>query len=100
MMTCLIHGELQPKKGIQTYWAKGEVCPKCFPDYNGVSKEDIIEMQKIDADCNDCKHFKRGEFVRLVALKAFDGHCMKFNKPTRAYPVQYTGHECFEHRAM
>lgn len=63
-----------------------------------MSKEDIIEQQKIDADCNDCKHFKRGQFHKSPGLDWFDGHCLKFDKPTKAYPMQFTGHFCFEHR--
>ncbi len=60
--------------------------------------EDILAMQTIDADCNDCGYFKRGEMIKGPGLTSFRGHCLKFDKPTRAYPMQYTGHECFEHR--
>ena len=78
-----------------------------------LTPEDIIEMQTIDADCNDCKHFKRGIAVNKtqgickvdgvfpmiqMGYTIFEGHCMKFDKPTRAYPTQFSGHECFEHR--
>jgi len=60
--------------------------------------EAIIEMQTIDADCNDCRHFKRGQMVRRLGHVEFQGHCLKFDVPTTAYPMQFTGHECFEHR--
>lgn len=63
-----------------------------------LSTEDIIEMQKIDSDCNDCKHFKRGEMIKVPGLTYFKGHCLLHDKPTKAYPVQYSGHECFQHR--
>ncbi len=66
-------------------------CPEMSP-------QDIIEMQKIDADCNDCKYFKRGEFHKGIGLDWFDGYCLKFNRPTKAYPTQFSGWECFEHR--
>lgn len=76
-----------------------------------LTRDDVMEMQMIDADCNDCRHFKRGATVRdmpsiypelqpriLMGFTFFEGHCQKFNRPTRACPMQYTGHECFEHR--
>lgn len=82
---------------IKFYWGNGK-------DYNGkpydakLTPEDIIEMQKIDADCNDCKFFKRGIMIKVPGMKHFEGECLKFDKPTKAFPLQYTGHKCFEHR--
>lgn len=63
-----------------------------------LTKDDLTEMQKIDADCNDCRHFARGVIVKVPGLTLFEGRCLKFDRPTRAYPMQHTGRECFEHR--
>lgn len=81
---------------------------------NHLTPQDVIDMQTIDADCNDCIHFKRGQMVwRMIIQKdkqgvekevraAFghycQGHCLKFDMPTEAYAGQFTGHECFQHR--
>ena len=51
--------------------------------------------QTIDRDCNDCVFFKRG---KLIAKGVFEGHCLKFDRPTKAFPGQATGHPCFVHR--
>lgn len=85
----------------------------CHPECK-VSGEraEAIECQTIDADCNDCAHFKRGEVVkrwlscmenqvasvRLVNMGFIAGHCLKFDKPTEAEPNKWTGLQCFEHR--
>lgn len=75
-------------------------------------KQEVIECQTIDADCNDCIHFKRGEVVKrllscmenkkpsmkLVNMGVINGHCLKFDRPTQAFPNKWTGRECFEHR--
>ena len=73
-----------------------------------LTPEDVIEMQCIDADCNDCKHFQRGQMVdrvdglyqsnMLLGFKLFNGTCGKDGSATRAYPGQYTGKQCFDHR--
>jgi len=63
-----------------------------------LTPEDILEMQTIDADCNDCRHFKRGQMRNGLGIACFEGHCLKFDKPTLAWPMQYSGHDCFEHR--
>lgn len=81
---------------MKGYWSGVELGPGVVQ-----TKEDIIELQKIDADCNDCRHFKRGEMGRSPAKTGtvfFRGHCLKFDKPTIAWPMQYSGHPCFEHR--
>jgi len=87
---------------LPCYWGDGKLrdaTGKVSGKYDAkLSPQDIIEMQIIDADCNDCRHFKRGAMVKVPGLKFFEGHCIKLDKPTRAYPMQYTGHECFEHR--
>lgn len=75
-------------------------------------REEAIECQSIDADCNDCKHFKRGALEqrmlgcveggrasrRLVNMGWFSGHCLKFDRPTTGSPNKWTGMGCFEHR--
>jgi hypothetical protein len=75
-------------------------------------KQEAYDCQVIDADCNDCKHFKRGEVIkrllscmedgkpgtRLVNMGIINGHCLKFDRPTQAQPNKWTGLGCFEHR--
>lgn len=63
-----------------------------------LTPEDVYEAQKIDADCNDCAFFKRGTMQKIGGLTKFVGICQRFNKPTTAWPMQYSGHECFLHR--
>ncbi len=74
-----------------------------------LSDQDIQEMQTIDADCNDCKYFQRGQLIKEIdgltgkiplgkSGQYFLGHCRKFDKATTAFPVHFTGHSCFEHR--
>lgn len=58
-------------------------------------KQEAFDCQTIDADCNDCRHFRRGQ---LVGKEVWDGLCQKYDCETRAYPKKWTGHECFEHR--
>lgn len=75
-------------------------------------KQEAYECQLIDADCNDCRHFQRGQVekrwlscmendkpsMRLVNMGFIHGVCLKFNRPTIAQPNKWTGMECFEHR--
>ena len=75
-------------------------------------KQEAFDCQMVDADCNDCRHFKRGEVVkewlscmengkagmRLVNMGTITGHCLRFDRPTSAHPKTWTGRECFEHR--
>lgn len=75
-------------------------------------RQEATDCQTIDADCNDCRHFQRGEVVKrwlsamidkkagllLVNMGIVKGHCLKFNHPTEAYPHASTGRDCFEHR--
>lgn len=79
-------------------------------------RQEAIDCQVIDSDCNDCKHFKRGNLLpRVISdLKrtdgtwttvehqpnVFDGICLKFNQPTTAQPNKWTGMNCFEHRRL
>lgn len=62
-------------------------------------KQEAIDCQVLDADCNDCVHFQRGKIIGGIP-KAFSGHCLKFDRPTTAYPHFWTGRECFEHRRL
>lgn len=57
--------------------------------------EERLSCQIIDADCNDCFFFQRGA---VISKGVSEGHCLKFDKPTLAYPVFASGHSCFEHR--
>lgn len=75
-----------------------------------MNKESIIELQKIDCNCNDCKFMVR-DFEKY---KSFDhlysgsspshrinyGNCTKFNKPVSFIPAvcQIETQVCFEHR--
>lgn len=76
-------------------------------------KQEAFDCQVIDADCNDCKHYKRGHLVYPIVSRlgtrdgvvevshqpnAFTGTCLKFNKPTLAQPNKWSGFACFEHR--
>lgn len=58
-------------------------------------KHEAFECQRIDADCNDCKHFARGQ---IIGTNAIAGQCLKFNKATVAWPNKWRGLDCFEHR--
>lgn len=89
-----------------------------FPCHKSCKHEgeraEVLECQKIDADCNDCRHFQRGsllpktesrwinehgkEAVVTYQPEVFSGTCLKFQKPTIAQPKKWSGHECFEHR--
>jgi hypothetical protein len=77
-------------------------------------KHEAYECQLIDADCNDCRHFQRGQVekrwlscienerpsLRLVNMGYIHGHCLKFSRPTIAQPNKWTGMNCFEHRRV
>lgn len=78
------------------------------------AKQEALDCQVIDADCNDCKHFQRGHLVkrelsdmidgkpgkRLVSMDIWTGHCRRFDQPAFAYPMMCTGRPCFEHRRL
>ena len=63
-----------------------------------LTPDDLRDMQTIDADCNDCRHFKRGAMTKVGGLTSFAGHCLKLDKHTTAWPMQFSGHKCFSHR--
>lgn len=80
-----------------------------------MDKDSVFELQKIDCNCNDCKHMKR-DFEKY---KSYDklyknangqvekpsyrlqyGDCLKLNKPVSFIPCvcQLDTQKCFEHR--
>lgn len=78
-----------------------------------MNKESIIALQKIDCNCNDCKHMVRD----LERFHSYDhlhdgqlraghriqyGKCVKFNKPVSFIPAtcQIETQNCFEHRRL
>jgi len=78
-----------------------------------MGKESIIELQKIDCNCNDCKFMIR-DFAKM---KSFDslhkgqekashrinyGNCEKFNKEVSFIPniCQIETQNCFQHRRI
>ncbi|MDO8610706.1 MAG: hypothetical protein Q7R95_09240, partial [bacterium] len=78
-------------------------------------KQEAIDCQTIDADCNDCYFYQRGKLadevvswikkpdgskVKIIHQPNFfvNGWCLKFDKSTIASPNKWTGHECFKHR--
>ncbi len=81
-----------------------------------VSKESILELQKIDANCNDCKYMERD----VEKYKSFDhlytengkvtnpsyrvlyGNCRKKNTSVSfiANICQMDTQKCFEHRKI
>lgn len=69
-----------------------------------MNKESIIELQKIDCNCNDCKHMIRD--LKRPPKKGSPcpinyGHCYLFDKPVSFIPAtcQIETQDCFEHRA-
>lgn len=89
-----IIGETPVKRN--TYWASLPILlhARCLPDFN----EGVVECQRIDADCNDCAHFRRGRMLAKGSGSCFEGHCVKFDKLVLAYPNFCSGHPCFVHR--
>lgn len=81
-------------KIAHSYWnAVQFICHEgCFKE--GKSSE-AYECQQLDADCNDCRDFKR---ERNLGNGVFEGTCVKYNKPTKAQPNKCTAHKCFTHR--
>jgi hypothetical protein len=61
-------------------------------------KKEAYDCQSVDADCNDCRHFQRGERIAVGEGAAFEGHCLKYDRPTKALPLFCSGWSCFEHR--
>ena len=79
-----------------SYWGGNKFpCHKACKEQG--YKDEAYQCQLIDGDCNDCKHFQRGDVVK-PPYKYYKGFCLKFNKPTNAFPLTCTDHKCFEHR--
>lgn len=82
-----------------------------------MTKESIIELQKIDCNCNDCKHMFRdlekykssdGLYINEKGQVTSPGHrinygnCQKLNKAVSFIPntCQLETQDCFEHRRV
>lgn len=101
---------------MKRYWSSvppEKMTPKQKSEWDAfdakLTPEDIVEMQTIDADCNDCKHFHRGarvaemdglyqKSIKLGRSSYSEGTCEKDGSYQRAHPCYYKGKECFEHR--
>lgn len=78
---------------------------------NPLNRESLIELQKIDCNCNDCIFMerdvkKRQSFDHLhegqinASHRINYGNCLKFNKPVNFIPntCQLETQQCFTHR--
>lgn len=80
-----------------------------------MDKESIIELQKIDCNCNDCffmqrdvekfksfNHLYTNEVGQVTspAYRHQYGNCLRFNKPVEFIPntCQLETQKCFKHR--
>lgn len=85
--------------------------PRKLKKSNGMDRESIIELQKIDCNCNDCKFMlrdfeKRKKYDHLykgaenASYRINYGNCTKLNKEVSFIPnnCQLHTQECFEHR--
>lgn len=76
-----------------------------------MNKESIIELQKVDCNCNDCKFMvrdfeKRKKYDNLyvgaenASYRINYGNCTKFNKEVSFIPntCQPQTQKCFQHR--
>ena len=97
-----------------SYW--GKLPFVCHAECRVKGEQDeAISCQTIDADCNDCKHYQRGQISPSLISKVktqdgriedvifkpeifINGFCRRFNKPTVAQPNKCTLMQCFEHR--
>jgi len=96
------------------YWS-----PDFRPVHKGCKKrweqEEAYACQKIDANCNDCKFFKRDISAKIVdvpkeyqdnikhkflfpPIQGYKGKCEKFNVDVYANAKVATGMDCFIHR--
>ena len=83
------------KEIATSYWHPGTKYPVhkyCKKTYEAKIR---AYCKDLDADCNDCKHFKRGEWLSKTVCS---GICMKTGKPTEARPNHYSGKPCYEPR--
>lgn len=75
-----------------------------------MDKESAYLLQKIDCNCNDCKHMIRDNERTAAHQKSYEGtglmdrlqygNCLKFKKTVCFIPVtcQLETQQCFEHR--
>jgi len=79
-----------------------------------MTKESVIELQKIDCNCNDCKHLERdiakyNSFNHLYenngriehpSYRPQYGRCVRLDKDVSFIPnvCQVETQECFKHR--
>lgn len=84
------------EKWITSYWGNCKLPyhEVCLPT-KAETEESKRLCKEIDSDCNDCRHFSRGEWLSKGVCS---GRCTKFDKPTEARPNFYSGKECFEMR--
>lgn len=84
----------------RTYW--GAVVDVCHPACKREGeRQEAVDCQTIDADCNDCRHFTAftRDDPRYEASKHYrKGWCGFHDRATTAYPVFCSGHPCFVHR--
>lgn len=116
-MSCRYCNQPIESEGLETFSYWNAVPFRCHPECKQAGeKQEALDCQVIDADCNDCKHFKRGALSplrishtktpagRMVEVRyraeIWSGECLRFNGPTEAYPKMSTGRECFEHRRI
>jgi hypothetical protein len=112
-MNCRYCGQLIIGDSVKTlaYW--NQTTDICHAECKAIGERtEAFDCQTIDADCNDCKHFQRGNLIqnwlsdmadgkatkRLVNMGIFNGMCQRFNTPAKAFPKMSTGRSCFEHR--
>lgn len=102
--------------GVVTHSYWGGLPFQCHKECKQAGERaEAFECQLIDADCNDCKHYQRGQLARRLISNLHKpngkvvevahqpniivgGRCLKFSKPTVAQPKKWSGLECFEHR--
>ena len=97
-MTCRYCDKPINDPGVKTlaYWGGNEY--RCHAECMVAGeRQEAFDCQVIDADCNDCRHFKR---LVQVGRNISKGHCLRFDRPETAFPHMSTGRECFEHRRV
>lgn len=107
---------LDDREAVMTLAYLGKTPDVCHSSCkaNG-ERQEAMDCQIIDSDCNDCKHYQRGKIAHPIIsrIKTIDGRmedvvfkpqyfiggkCLKFDKEVIAQPNKWTGHDCFEHR--
>lgn len=116
-MTCrYCHLPVEHSVRTLAYW--NQTPDVCHPECRAAGeRQEAIDCQTIDADCNNCRHYQRGKIAPKQISKVktqdgrivdviykpeifIDGQCLKFNKPVLACPNKWSGLECFEHREV